>query len=107
MCLIHNQDRAQATAVARFEHLAQLKEQIRLGLPILNVEQRGQVMVELGYGQARVEDIGHQHGTIEPLHYPAQHGRLVSAVFTAYYASAFATLEAVANIGYQYGLPRS
>src|SRR5437879_4531881 len=103
---VDDQDRAQATAVTRIENLAQLQQQIGLGFPILNIEQRRQMLVELSYRQTRIEDVSDQNRTVQTLHHPAKNGRLAGADFASDCDQAFAAFDAVVKIGHHFGVRR-
>ena len=85
MTFIYDQDRAQAAAVTRIENLAQFDQEIGFVFPLADVEERGQVLIELRRRQTWIEDVRHHHGAIEALHHPAQQRRLAGADFASYH----------------------
>ena len=71
MRFVDNQDGSQTSTVARIQNLAEFDQEIGFRFPVPNVEERGEVLIELRYRQARIEDVGHQHRAIQSLYHPA------------------------------------
>ena len=75
-------------------------EQFRLALPARHVQKlrRGDVLVELRDGHPRVEEVGDEHGAVEPVHHPAQDGRLPRPDLARDDDEALAALDAVVQV---------
>src|SRR6266851_2549159 len=107
LSLVDNQNRTQPARVSRFKSPAQLQQKVRLRLPLLNVQQRGYMLVEFRDGQARIEDIGNQHRAVQTLHHPAQNGGLAGSYFPGHDDQPLAAFNAIVEIGHYFRMRRS
>src|SRR6185503_2139185 len=64
------------------------------------------MLIKFSYRKSRIENVGNHHRTIEPLHYPTQHGRLAGADFARDHDQALATFDAIVKIGHHFGMRR-